>query len=292
MIKRLFPLLAASALLSCSSQPNLANGRVHTGTVNAADGTPIVYDVRGSGPMTLVFVHCWAGNRTFWKNQLDTFAQTCKVVSLDLPGHGESGRQRAEWSIVGYGEDVARVVTKLDLGPNTVLVGHSMGGPVCLAAAGLLRGRVRAVVGVDTLHDVTKKMPKQAFESYVAGFRADFAAQMRGSIRYMYGDHADSEAGQWLLQQALHADPVVATTLLAQFPDLDQARLMRECQVPVRCIQAAPSAKNEKTNVAGNRELGDFDAVFVEDVGHFLLLEAPDRFNLALAQVLLALPRG
>ena len=54
--------------------------------------------------------------------------------------------------------------------------------------------------------------------------------------------------------------------------------------VPVRCINAAaPNA----TNLDGNRRFAPgFDAVIVEDVGHWIMLERPEEL---LAQLRLAL---
>ena len=288
----LLSLAATLALLlaACSAPSERVVVTVSTGTIESDDGNKIVYDVRGSGPLTLVFVHCWAGNRTFWAGQLDDFARVCRVVSLDLPGHGESGKDRESWHIEDLGADVAKVVTKLELGKNVVLIGHSMGGPVSLAAAALLPGKVRAVIGVDTLHDLTKPMAKEAVAPLVAGFQKDFAGQMRSAITWMFGSRADSAECQWVIAQAQRTDPKVAIALFADFPALDQAALMKRCRVPVRCINAAPVGNNPKTNRDGNRGFGDFDVTYMPDVGHFLQIEAPQKFNLALAQTLVALP--
>ena len=120
---------------------------------------PITYDVRGTGDTALVFVHCWSCDRTFWKYQLAAFADDYRVAAIDLPGHGESGADRDEWTIAGLGDDVARVVEQLGL-RRVILVGHSMGGPVSLEAARRLPGRVLGVIAVDTLHNAEFKYPR------------------------------------------------------------------------------------------------------------------------------------
>ncbi|NIS33422.1 MAG: alpha/beta hydrolase, partial [Actinobacteria bacterium] len=51
-------------------------------------GLTLHYDTRGSGDTALVFVHCWACDRAYWREQLDVFADRYRVVSLDLGGHG------------------------------------------------------------------------------------------------------------------------------------------------------------------------------------------------------------
>jgi pimeloyl-ACP methyl ester carboxylesterase len=76
-----------------------------------------------------VFVHCWACDRTYWREQVDVFAADHQVVTLDLAGHGESGAGRETWTVKGLAGDVQAVVEALDL-ERVILIGHSMGGPV------------------------------------------------------------------------------------------------------------------------------------------------------------------
>ena len=63
------------------------------GAVQSADGVPIAYQVAGEGTVSLVFVHGWSGDRSYWEEQLDHFAQEYRVVALDLTGHGRSDRR-------------------------------------------------------------------------------------------------------------------------------------------------------------------------------------------------------
>ena len=62
--------------------------------VNSSDGVPIHYSVAGKGEPALVFIHCWGCNRNFWENQVAEFSKTNRVVTIDMPGHGESGSGR------------------------------------------------------------------------------------------------------------------------------------------------------------------------------------------------------
>ncbi|HEX6198893.1 MAG TPA: alpha/beta fold hydrolase, partial [Thermoanaerobaculia bacterium] len=162
-------------------------------TVEAADGVPIVYEVRGpaeaAGP-ALVFVHCWACDRTYWREQVDVFGADHRVVTLDLAGHGESGAGRETWTVTGLAGDVRAVVEALGL-ERVILIGHSMGGPVSLEAARLMPERVEAVVAVDTLHQAEMAIPEEQVTQMVAGFESDFAGTTDRFVRMMYREGAD-----------------------------------------------------------------------------------------------------
>ena len=130
-------------------RPGDAVGTVVTGTAHSADGAAIAYDVRGKGDITLVFIHGWACDRSFWREQLDIFARDYRVVALDLGGHGDSQVDRDAWSLAVLGGDVQAVADELNLN-RVILIGHSLGGMVSLEAARLMPERVLGVVGVDT----------------------------------------------------------------------------------------------------------------------------------------------
>jgi hypothetical protein len=82
-------------VLVCSA----AQAQPKSEVVTSSDGVPIRYTVQGKGDPALVFVHCWGCNRHFWDNQMAEFSKTHRVVAIDLPGHGESGQGRMNWSV-------------------------------------------------------------------------------------------------------------------------------------------------------------------------------------------------
>src|SRR5438128_7790136 len=104
------------------------------GTAHSTDGVPIHYTVSGAGEPALVFVHGWAIDGRYWDAQVPVFARTHRVVTLDLAGHGRSGRDRQDWTVAAFGQDVRAVVEALHLS-KVVLIGHSMSGNVILEAA-------------------------------------------------------------------------------------------------------------------------------------------------------------
>jgi pimeloyl-ACP methyl ester carboxylesterase len=141
-LRRFRPALAATILLApvASAEPG---SKVHWAT--SADGVRIAYEVHGHGSPALVFVHGWSCNRSFWAGQIEPFSKQFEVVGVDRAGHGDSGRNRAKWTIPSYSEDVAAVVKKLNL-KKVILIGHSMGGDVIPEAALGLPGRVVGLI--------------------------------------------------------------------------------------------------------------------------------------------------
>jgi pimeloyl-ACP methyl ester carboxylesterase len=254
--------------------------------VRADDGLSIVCEVRGKGDLALVFLHGWCGDREYWKHQADVFAADYRIVTLDQAGHGESGKDRKNWSISGLAGDVDAVAQALGL-KRMILVGHSMGGPVALVAAKRMPDRVVAVIGVDTLQNAEFKMPEDVRKKFFAGFDSDFKGTMRVGIEGMLHEKTSPELKKWIITRAEAQDEKMALALMHDLSKLDNKALLREAKKPVRCINSGGGFTFfTPTDAAINKKYADYDAVTIDAVGHYPMLERPAEFNQKLRDVL------
>ena len=124
------------------------------------DGLAIHSSSTGSGPATMVFVHGWTCDSSSWAAQVPAFAKKYRVVTLDLPGHGQSGVPKDgkfSMDLFARAVEAVRAETKAD---TLVLVGHSMGAPVIRQYARLYPQHVAGLVAVDGPLDM-RQFPTQ-----------------------------------------------------------------------------------------------------------------------------------
>lgn len=259
------------------------------GEARSFDGTRIHYRVDGRGEKgspALVFVHCWSCDLHYWEAQLPRFARRYRVVALDLAGHGRSGKGRRDWTVESFGRDVEAVVRHLDL-KRVVLIGHSMGGPVVLEAARRMPERVAGLVPVDTLLDVDDHMTPEKIEEYLAPFAADYkAATDKFARAYMFTPTSPPALVDAIVREASAADPAVAIPALRSTWAYDAAPALESLKVPI----VAVNADKWPTNLAAaRRHAPQFDVVLVKGVGHYLMREKPEGFNVALEEALVRL---
>jgi pimeloyl-ACP methyl ester carboxylesterase len=256
--------------------------------VSATDGVPIHYSVTGKGDPTLVFIHCWTCNRTFWENQVAEFSKTYRVVTIDLPGHGESGQGRKTWSIESFGDDVATVVKKLGL-KRVVLVGSSMGGPIALEATRRMPDRVIAIVPVDTLQNVEQKLTPEQLDSVFKQMEADFKNAVTSLLnQFFFSPTTPPAVRERVINTTVSTRPEIAIPMLKAVFAYDPAPAMREIKAPIRAI----NSDRVPTDVEVNRKYApQFDVVIIKGTGHYPMLEDPARFNQMLADILRGLPR-
>ena len=103
----------------------------------------LFYTSEGSGP-AVVFIHGFLEDHTMWNNFREILANSCRVICVDLPGHGNSALN-VKPELEAYAAAVFKVLDKEQITTATV-VGHSMGGYVALAMAELAKDRIGKLV--------------------------------------------------------------------------------------------------------------------------------------------------
>jgi len=247
----------------------------------APDGVHVQYRVYGAGEPALVFIHGWSCDSNYWREQLPVFDKKYTLVTVDLAGHGGTDGSRTEWSIARFGQDVA---TALSAVPNKqiILVGHSMGGPVAIEAARLLKGRVVGIIGVDTFKSIGAPSPSKAqVDAALKPFEVDFIGQTRSLVAdHLFVKGAHPQLAQKIAYDMSLSSPRVAVPVMRALLEYDFTEPLKDISVPIVAIN---SDLGEPVNEARIRKvLPKFRTVTLPGTGHFLMMEDPQRFNPAL----------
>jgi pimeloyl-ACP methyl ester carboxylesterase len=247
----------------------------------APDGVHVQYRVYGSGEPALVLIHGWSCDSNYWREQVPVLKRKYTVVTVDLAGHGGTDGNRSDWSIARFGQDVATAVAAV---PNQqlILVGHSMGGPVALEAARLLKGRTLGIIGVDTFNTVGAPAPTKAqVDAILKPFEADFIGTTRQLVsQHLFAPDGNRQLADKVAYDMSLAPPRVALPAMRALFEYDFTAPLKDLTVPIAGIF---SGLGEPVNEARIRKvLPKFRATTIGGVGHFLMMEDPAGFNAAL----------
>ena len=221
----------------------------------------------------LVFIHGAGGAATVWLDLFRSFERSRRVVAPDLPGHGQSD----PWHDVADGDRIAQHRDAIGLACSklaidaAILVGHSMGGIVALAAAAAYPDKVKGVVLLGAAAGLAP-----APELLVAlAARPAHQAEIMAELGWSPATPGDTVA-RWF-RTVTGAAPEVTLADLRGVGAFDAAALLP--QVRARCLLVGgeddllcPPALVHATAAA----LRSAEAVLLPDAGHQVHLERPD----------------
>jgi pimeloyl-ACP methyl ester carboxylesterase len=245
----------------------------------SVDGIPIHSTATGTGP-ALVFVHGWTCDSTSWAAQVPAFDKKYRVITLDLPGHGQSGSPKDSkftMDLFARAVEAVRVESKAQ---QVVLIGHSMGAPVIRQYAHLFPDHVAGLVAVDGPLDVRGFGTPAAGQGPPPVTGPDGLKNRETMIRSMFTPNTPPAVQKSVLAMMLAPPEATAAGAMASMFD-PSIRWTETIRAPAFAIYAGTS---QLPDLAKTREvLPNFSATQVAGTGHFVMIEKPDEFDRVLS---------
>jgi pimeloyl-ACP methyl ester carboxylesterase len=254
--------------------------------VNTID---IDYSRTGDGDITLLFVHGAFINKEYWADQLEYFKINYTAIAPDLPGHGASGKNKSDWTIESYGDDIATFIEALNL-ENVILIGHSMAADIVLEVA--VKG-LRAVLGViiiDNLKTAGTSLPREVMDqvdTILQNLRTDFANTTEGYVRQgLVTKETDPSLVHRVVEDFRNAyQPMALGAIQSSFTFAPREReLLQRLQQKIYIINVDYIPTNEellKQYASGGYELHQ-----IHGTSHYPMLEEAQVLNEALEKVI------
>jgi len=253
------------------------------------DGLKLHYQTTGIGK-PLLFLHGWSMCSRVWRYQVEWFARTHQVTTLDLRGHGNSGSIHGECNVTALSQDVAYFVEGLHLRQLT-LVGWS------LAVSLILRLLNSYVLPIDSLvlidgtpcfvsredfphglpHAVVKRMIKRAASNFplaLSEFHGLLLSEKEGK------DEKESEVWDLLTNDQYLPEKETACDLLTSLAWEDLRNEVASLTVPTLLVHG----DQDKICPAGAsrymmENLGCAEIALFPEAGHAPFLTQPEDFN-------------
>jgi pimeloyl-ACP methyl ester carboxylesterase len=182
----------------------------------------------------MLLVHGWGTDRAVMRPLFEWARASRRAVAVDLRGFGESDAPDQPYRIEGYGDDLAFVGARLDLGPS-IVVGHSMGGMVALDFAARYPDQVRAAIILEGM--ILAPDLLEGLRPILAGVRTERYREVAGGVMgYLCGPGFDSEGRARLVAGAASCRQHVLVSAMEGILAFDSTAAARAVKCPLLYI--------------------------------------------------------
>jgi pimeloyl-ACP methyl ester carboxylesterase len=237
----------------------------------------IHYTVDGprQSPLTIVQIHGWTCNATFFRLQTPDFAKQYKVIGIDLPGHGRSDAPKdVRYTIEHFAAAVTTVMKHAGV-EKAVLIGHSMGVPVAVKALQDNPAIVSGIVAIDgPIWKVTRKGPLPPWMKEMERSYRTVASRM---IETMFVSNTPLFLKAEIRRKMLLTPEHVGLSSMIVMGESDVYQ-QGPAKVPILAVMAGRRSGDERKQLHQDI-FPNLRYELWEEAGHFLMMEQPERFN-------------
>jgi pimeloyl-ACP methyl ester carboxylesterase len=251
----------------------------------------LAFDIFDSRPL-LVLVHAFPLDRRMWEPQSQELSEAARVVTVDLPGFGESPPLIGPPRLDAWVDRLERFTARVAGSEPVVVCGLSMGGYVAQRLAARHPNRLRALVLADTRASADDAAARAGRDQSIALVRSrGVAALVDTLLPRLFGPNASPELVAHARQLMDGQSPQgVIDALVAMRDRLDSSARLATVDVPALVVVGEA---DELTPVSAAEAMAEAlpngHLEVIPGAGHLSNLEAPAAFNRVLGSFLAGL---
>jgi pimeloyl-ACP methyl ester carboxylesterase len=277
-------------LTSCNFLCSANNNQFEEQTIQIDfNKTKISYTTKGEGKVTLLFIHGWCINKSYWEAQQDYFSANYNTIALDLPGFGKSTAERESWTIEEYSKDIINFLDHLKL-KNVILIGHSMAGEIILETALTDHPAIKGIIGIDTFKMIDIQFtPKQIEEmnGFMKQLEKDFNTMAPSYVDLMLvTPETDPAVTKRLKTDFASTNPQVGFLSIGSYINYTrtEAAKLQNLDYKLHLL----NSDGVPTNIPGLEKncKSSFELFDVKATSHYPMIENPDGFNKQLQKII------
>ena len=270
----------AAVLLTLASASSIwAEPVVSESKFAEVDHVKVHYTNYGKGETALLFVHGWACDETVWSEEAPALAEKIRVITIDLPGHGQSDKPKTiEYDKNLYTGAIDGVMKDAGV-KSAILIGHSNGTPFIREYYRKFPAKVKGLVIVDG--PLRPFFDRDTMEKFVMPLKSDQYPREAGRIiEAMISPIKDAALRTKIKALMLKTPQQVAVSEFEATADEDLWK-PDKIDIPVLMIMAKQPSWSAEYEQFVRGIIPKLDYQVWDNVSHFLMMEKPREFNAA-----------
>jgi non-heme chloroperoxidase len=291
-----FCLIVATCLCGARTRTESNTGSSRMVEVGNGVSLRVIEAGKAGDGAVLVFIPGWSTGGDIWHHQVDTFATTHRVIAFDPRSQGESTKTTSGNTPEIRAQDLHALLERLGV-RHPVLIGWSQG--VQDIAAYVERYGTKDLAGIvlvdAAVSDGTEGMATRAQETAAqfkmfAVYQAHQKEYLGGMMRAIISKPQRDDAIEGLVSTGMKTPPDVGVgMLIADIFGVNRTPALKKIDCPTLIIAAAKSGELTRQQAAAN-QIPRARLEKVEDAGHAVFVDQPDRFEELLKSFAAELP--
>ncbi|NOU45929.1 MAG: alpha/beta hydrolase [Bacteroidales bacterium] len=247
----------------------------------------ISYTVDGQGEC-IVLLHGFPMDHRVWADFKSSFTPRFKVISIDLPGFGQSEMIHKNHSMTLMAE-VVNVVLTTEKIEKCMLLGHSMGGYVSLEFASQFPEMLKGLILLHSQAAADDENARTNRDTSIEAVKENKTAYINPFINGLFSDGfiANQPDSVNFIKEISHSQEVEAiVAALAGMRDrADQTDLLKRIQVPVLFILGKEDKRMPYIKIMSQAALpAHAELLILDKVAHFGFMENPQIVGMTIGQ--------
>ena len=253
------------------------------------EGEACVYQANKSAEKTVILVHGLNGEALRdWQYQIPALAKNHHVLTFDLPGFGDSGKEVADYSPREYAKFINYIAKRYAHG-KVILVGHSMGGAISIRYSEMYPENIEKLVLVDVagvLHRMAYSRElmkgwlkaKVSDDSRVLSFADTLANNILGKVEPVIGPLSRFMDDHVIKNDYLDMGSSTISAVTLVHEDLTDA--ISSLKIPTTIIWGEnDSIAPLRTAKVLKKYLPQADLNVIKNAAHVPMIDEPEKFN-------------
>src|SRR5438477_5343745 len=264
-----------------------ASGGVRERKVDAGEGVSLrAIEVGQAGPgPTLVFVPGWSTDADIWRQQIDRFAPTHRVIAFDPRSQGQSTITTSGNTPEMRAQDLHKLLEQLNA-RRPVLIGWSQGVQDLAAyierygthdLTGLVLADAAVSDGADGI--IARAQESAAQLRMLALYQAHQPEYLRGMMDAIISKPQPDGTIDGLVATGMKTPPSIGTGMLvADLFGVNRTAALKKIDCPTLIIESAKSDELARQQ-AGAGQIPHARFERIEDAAHAVFIDQPERFD-------------
>lgn len=254
------------------------------------NGVELNYKLEGPANANLLtMVHGWTAGQVLFEfgGLFNALSSRVRVLTLDLRGHGDSGKLEKDYSLNTITKDVLELLKYLGIEEQIIILGQSMGGFIATNFALKHPERTKGLILLNTtVRLLDSKEVKGTWDTLIQNLRKDRESTMREVTTQMFYGPSDPSIIDRLIEMSMKTPVEIGIRVFNEILTNNLLDDLGKIEIPALILHGEYDIIPLRQAQAMHERLPNSRLVVIKNCGHLPFIEKPEETQKAMFEFL------